>query len=473
MIQRLAAGIVLLSSSVLMAQNAAEIQDVTPRWVSVTTPAASLHCGDLARFYAVADLAVGTVLQINGESDEWIRVIYPEGVYPYVPASEARDLGNDRVALTAASQLRAPSKLMGLSGSWRSVYRTALPAGTEFEVMGRETNTDGDVTAYAVKPVFGKTVGTLPHGYIRKDAIRAATDTEVNAHLEATGGTPATQPVAENPAETSPATTPADPSDQGTPENVNTELLNPINTTLPTGEPVPVSPATNDATQDPTQNANQATPATNPDVIEQADVGTAPVTTQVATPEEDSYTDAYGIKPAKLIELEDAFEDARQLPREELDAALEELLAEYQRALEATDETTVIRALQSRIDWLKIRMDTRDARIELNAYLSQTKGTRDRNTELVETWRSGQAFDYVGRVLVSRVYDGVRLPKMYRLVENDPLNGPRTLGYLPEGGEFDASRYVGQVIGVRGSINLNPASKLRVVKIDSVNVMPE
>ena len=119
MIQRLAAGMVLLSGSVLMAQNTAEIQDVTPRWVSVTTPAASLHCGDLARFYAVADLAAGSVLKIDGESDEWARVIYPEGVYPFVPASEAKDLGNDRIALTSASQLRAPSKLMGLSGSWR------------------------------------------------------------------------------------------------------------------------------------------------------------------------------------------------------------------------------------------------------------------------------------------------------------------------------------------------------------------
>lgn len=458
MIQRLVAGMVLLSGSVLMAQNTAEIQDVTPRWVSVTTPAASLHCGDLARFYAVADLAAGSVLKINGESDEWARVLYPEGVYPYVPASEARDLGNDRIALTSASQLRAPSKLMGLSGSWRSVYRTALPAGTEFEIMGRETNTDGDVTAYAVKPLFGKTVGTLPHGYIRKDVIRDATDGEVQAHLAATGGAPTTTPVAEKPVQTPAPAQPGQTPGDNTPANVNTELLNPINTTLPTGEPVPTDPAA------------QTPPAgNNPDVIEQADVGTVPVT----VPDDDAYADEYGIKPARLIELEDAFEEARQLPRKELDTALEELLAEYQRALEATDEASVERALQSRIDWLKIRMDTRDARLELNAFLSETKNTRDRNTELVEKWRSGQAFDYVGRVLVSRVYDGQRLPKMFRLVENDPLNGPRTLGYLPEEGELDAGRYVGQVIGVRGSIELNPASKLRIVKPQTVTVMPE
>ena len=460
MIQRLAAGMVLLSGSVLMAQNTAEIQDVTPRWVSVTTPAASLHCGDLARFYAVADLAAGSVLKIDGESDEWARVIYPEGVYPYVPASEARDLGNDRIALTAASQLRAPSKLMGLSGSWRSVYRTALPAGTEFEIMGRETNTDGDVTAFAVKPMFGKTVGTLPHGYIRKEAIRAATDAEVQAHLAATSGAPTTKPGAEKPAQTPGQTPPAQTPADNTPANVNTELLNPINTTLPTGEPVPTNPAAN---------AQNPPEGNNPDVIEQADVGTVPVT----EPDDDAYADEYGIKPARLIELEDAFKAALKLPREELDTALEELLAEYQRAMEATDEASVVRALQSRIDWLEIRMDTRDARLELNAFLSETKGTRDRNTELVEKWRSGQAFDYVGRVLVSRVYDGKRLPKMYRLVENDPLNGPRTLGYLPEGGELDAGRYVGQVIGVRGSIELNPASKLRIVKPQSVTVMPE
>ncbi|MFT5423678.1 MAG: hypothetical protein ACI89L_001466 [Phycisphaerales bacterium] len=464
MIQRLAAGMMLLSGSVLMAQNAAEIQDVTPRWVSVTTPAASLHCGDLARFYAVADLAAGSVLRIDGESDQWARVIYPAGVFPFVPASEARDLGNDRVALTVASQLRAPSKLMGLSGSWRSVYRTALPAGTEFEVMGRETNTDGDVTAYAVKPVFGNAINALPHGYIRKEALTDATEAQIQAHLVATGAkaeptetdSPATEP-----AQTPPAGNDA-PGGQ-TPADVNTELLNPINTTLPTGEAVPTDPATPPAT-------DPASGPSNPDLIEQADVGT------VTEPDADAYADEYGIKPARLVELEDAFEEARQLPREELDTALEELLAEYQRAIEAlvsTDGASVERSLQSRIDWLKIRMDTRDARLELNAFLADTKDTRDRNAELVENWQSGQAFDYVGRVLVSRVYDGKRLPKMYRLVENDPLNGPRTLGYLPEGGELDAGRYVGQVIGVRGSIELNPASRLRIVKPESVTVMPE
>lgn len=452
MIQRLAAGCLLLTGSVLMAQDSSEIQDVEPRWVAVSVPAASLHCGDLARFYAVADLGAGTVLRLNGESNEWARVIYPNSVYPFVPASEAKDLGNDHIELTKASQLRAPSKLMGLAGSWRSVYRTALPVGTLFEIVGRETNADGDVTAYAVKPINGQTIGTLPHGFIRTDEFRAATEAEVQAHL-ASAGQPQITPVE------TPASDPAIDEANGHPsvpseDNVDKSLLSPINSTLPA-----VDAQADPAAELPEDAAENVTTT----VIEQASVGTV---------EDEPYADEYGIRPARLIELEDAFEATRVLPREELDGALEELLAEYTRALEATTEESVQRALQSRMGWIKIRMDSRDKRLELAAFLSESNDTRQRNTELVEQWRAGQSFDYVGRVLVSRVYDGKRLPKMYRLVGNNPLTGPRTLGYLPEGGEFDPGQFVGQVIGVRGSIDLNPESRLRLVKVETVSVMP-
>ena len=464
MMQRLAVACVMATGSVLVAQDASGFRDVEPRWVVTTEAATPLKSGNLVQLYAVAELPEGTVLRADGESSEWIRVVYPAGVYPFVRAADARDLGNDRIALTRPSQLLAPNRQIGLSGSWRSVYRTALPAGTELEIVGRETNTDGDVTAYAVQPVVGQNTGTRPYGFIANDLVRDATEAEVRAHLAT---------AEERPAAPRQGTTPANAAPAGnTPETsqpVDNSLLDPIDTTSPANP--------SQGADDPAMDEQPETGNAIPGVTTPANTGEGdPVEIDsggVGTVEDDGYADEYGIRPARLVELEDAFKAARQLPKEELDASLEELLSEFRRAQQAADDEAVKQALGSRVTWLEIRIETRDQRRKLDAFLAEADDARAQNAERVAAWKAGRTFDLVGRVLVSRVYDGNRLPKMYRLVGEDPIVGPRTLGYLPDNAEFDASRYVGQVIGVRGRIDQDPQTRLRIVEVDSVSVMPE
>ncbi|MFG0306565.1 MAG: hypothetical protein ACF8Q5_10190 [Phycisphaerales bacterium JB040] len=459
MMQRLSVACVMATGSVLVAQDATGFRDVEPRWVVTTEAATPLKSGNLVQLYAVAELAEGTVLRMDGESSEWVRVVYPTGVYPFVRASDARDLGNDRISLTRPSQLLAPNRQIGLAGSWRSVYRTALPAGTELEIVGRETNTDGDVTAYAVKPVVGDNAGSRPYGFIGVGLVRDATDEEVRAHLSTAEERPAAPRRDQTPANSRPAN--ADPA-----QDVDNSLLDPIDITPPAGAD---DPALDEQDRPATDAGREIPGVTTPADGQPVEIDSG----AVGTVEDDAYADEYGIRPARLVELEDAFREARQLPKEELDASLEELLSEFRRAQEAADDDAVKQALGSRIAWLEIRIETRDQRRKLDAFLAEADDARAENAARVREWQAGRTFDLVGRVLVSRVYDGDRLPKMYRLVGEDPVIGPRTLGYLPGNAEFDASQYVGQVIGVRGRIEQDPQTRLRIVEVDSVSVMPE
>ena len=49
----------------------------------------------------------------------------------------------------------------------------------------------------------------------------------------------------------------------------------------------------------------------------------------------------------------------------------------------------------------------------------------------VADWRKGRPYQLVGRLVVSNVYNGERLPKMYRIQSVSRVDGsPRTLGYV-------------------------------------------
>ena len=66
----------------------------------------------------------------------------------------------------------------------------------------------------------------------------------------------------------------------------------------------------------------------------------------------------------------------------------------------------------------------------------------------------------MGTLSVSRVYDGSKLPKLYRLQE--PGTG-RTVAYLQPSDEADLIPMLGQLIGIVGEKSYDPGLRLTLV----------
>lgn len=475
---------------VASAQRASDVAAIDPVWVAVTADDTPMRCGDLDRYYAIARFNAGDLLQIDGRSDGWVRVRYPAAVTPYVPAGDAKQAGADAIELTTASGLRAPSMLMGIGGSWKSVYDPPLPVGTRLHVVDRETNAAGEVTGYRVEAPAPPAVRSFAQGFVRAEAVRNATAVEVERFLAAQRGDakPAADP---KPADQAPAiAAKPEPKPESKPDTkpapkADESLLEPMadatepdatkpETTKP--ETTQADTSASDAALDivaavPTDaDATENTPEDATAVIEQGgDQGEAPATATDTTPKP---APVDGLTPAELKDLEAAFENARKLPREELDVALDELLAEYKRAREDTDEAIVTRALDQRIDWLQLRIDTRDERRRLASTIATVDQRESELQNRVEQWKASRSFTIVGRLLPSRVYDGVRLPLMYRVESVEPLSYSRTIGYIrPDEGDEDLARYTGQVVGIRGLSSFDRELRMNIIEPREVEVL--
>ena len=431
------------------AQSASDVAAVEPAWVTVTTDDAVLRCGDRTRYYAVAKLPKGAVLRIDAQSDEWARVVYPKAVRPFVRADDVSPEGDTHLRLATASGLLAPDEAKGIDYSWRSLYQPPLPAGTRLEIAETIKDSEGRVVAFRVVPP------TTPpaYGYVQRSDLRPATPAEIARATKATPGSDAkateTKPAETRPAEPKPAAPPAGKPAAST--SANTKPVDPKPT-----EPKPAE--TKPAETTPAEPAPGGTDA-------------APSTTQprTATP---ARTDAVSEEVATLLELEAAFDDARKLPREQLDAKLDEMIEEYARVrtrLPDNAEGNLVReCVDERLAWLRLRAQTRDARLALTKAIDRATESSETLTKRLDAVRTTGDFAYVGRMSVSTVYDGRRLPRKLRLVSIDPLDAGRTIGYVREQDEAKAREFVGRVVGVRGRKRYDTASGLAVIEIDSV-----
>lgn len=403
-----------------------DVRESEPVWRVVARDGTPARCGPDGVFYAIAELQAGSAMLIDGEAGTFSRARYPVGMTPYVPADEVTANGDGRLKLTKDSGLRAPSELLGLSGSWRAVYDPALPAGTGMVIVETLKNDAGDVVGYRVAPVEPPVSKGYAWCYIPTDALRDATPDEI---ARAKGGvsTPT------KPAETEPAAAarpePSVPADRTTTSN------------FPNNAPI----------------NEQATEATDP---EPAGDGTRK---PVERP---------SLLPAGLEDLEATFDAARRQAPEELDQALDELLAEFNRTrASVTDDERLAWQLDQRIEWLKLRIETRDQRRAIKAALAEADERAAALQKQVDGWQQGRAFQLVGRLVMSSVYNGERLPRMYRVQAVDSIDGtPRTLGYLLPNESLD--KMLGSVVGIVGEARFDPQLRLVVIRPDRIDVMP-
>lgn len=407
---------------------------------------AVMRAGDMPRFYRVTDIPAGTLVRVLGESEGWAQVVYPETLNVYVEASKARKVDDRTIELTEENSLLAPSALLGAGGSWCALYAEPLPKGTRLELVEEAVGIDQKVSKYLVRPPQV----APPRGFVRADELRSPTPEEVSRNK-------ITEPQKPEP-----------------------EVAKP----QPKPEPIEPKPQPKPATQ-------TNPPVTNPDATQAGGQDTAPryegVDTSLLGPMVtrplpavqgndaealaiDGGTQPEGQTPSELRtmtvnQLNQAFDELRSLPRDKMDAGLEELLAECRRSATAlAGEPELVQAINQRIEWIQLRMKLRDQRREIQKTLDQADQRTADLAGKVRDWQSSRSYTLVGRVAPSTLYDGKRLPLMYRVESVDGPGFQRTIGYLrpPEGKDYE--QYVGAVVGVIGQTVYDDALGVRIIR---------
>ncbi len=462
----------------------AQINRVEPYFAVVTVDQTSLHAGDMPLYYAVARLDAGAVLRVDGTGAGWSRVSYPAGISAYATAREVKDLGDGKLEITRTTPLKAANADRGFGGSWQNL----LPAGAELEpgaVLSYSEpvkRSDGAIAAYTVTPPESA------RAYVESSLLRKATNAEVERFLKANGqAVPAqAQPAPINPPTQNepivPAVEPTPPAEEvisliddmqvtgepaqpstpvGTPE-VAPIATDPVEstTTVVTDAEVVMPPVDND----PIEVLPSDQPADSPPAVSAPD----PAETAAEVARLNTMIDT----SLDVEALEASFASVRTQPL--MEAELGELRNQFQRVRDGLSTTPGDLAIASRIDQrlavLDVMIDLRDRRRELAAQRTSIESTTVEIQRRIEASASRAVYSVVGQLVPSTIYDGLRLPKLYRIVSMDHT-GTRTIAYVADREDLQLSEKVGRVVGFTGSIGLDPTLGVRLVNTNNASVL--
>jgi hypothetical protein len=422
----------------------AQISQVEPYWAYVTEGDVLLRSGfrDSVEYYPVAKLAQGTLVRVDGESKDWMQVTYPPGTTAFAPFDTGLvDVAGKTFTLTKQSRLSAANMNDGLKGSWRPLLATPLEPGTKLtlaEFAPVESNRGKAWKVIAPEQA---------RGFLPTKSVRKANESEIALYQRASGHVPNPQ------ATTSPgvgASTTASPEPTNPSTNTNTGQLD--------------APAVVDL-----RNPNTGTPTpaeTNP-----PPVASQPWPTKNQTRPAPSKASQPRSKPT-IAGLEAAFNAVLKLPI--VDGEFNELIAEFERAINElpSDEVRTKTALGQRLELLRIRADLQAQRRQIMADQEAVSGDKTIVEQRIADFDRARQYVVVGRLSASTIYDGTRLPLMYRVQTVGGTVSGRTLGYVRPQEGVDPERYIGAIVGIVGEANLDPALRLNIVtptRIDSLD----
>lgn len=441
----------LLPVAACVAPASAQVRDVAP-YYAVFAAKAPMHCGDSDRFYKVADVDAGVVVLADGEGSGWTRISYPAGVTAFARAEDVTVQG-DTATLSRTARLKAPNAVAGYAASYKLIGPFA--PGLSLKVVEPVREGEGPIVAYRVSaPADAR-------GFVETRALRKASDAEVTA-FRTKASLPALPGAAPAPVVTPPVvTTSAAPTAPASDKPAVLNLTQPAVTgdagaaTPPPVTPAPTQPAPTEIVQK--SSDVPGAPAAAPG----APADAAPVITPVQPRRvERQVTD--------IERLEGSFQAVLRQPV--LSAEVDELLNEYNRVL-ATDDGVRHRAqLEQRIGVLELRRDYRDRLRKLEEGRAQLDRDQVRLVKQLEEIEKSRYYTIVGELQPSLVYDGKRLPQMYRVVSVGGTS-PRTLGYLRRTPEIDLDSMLGRVIGVIGEAQLDRSLQLNVIQPVHVDLL--
>lgn len=446
----------------------AQLTPVEPYSVVVTDDAVNLRCGAGTVWYPVAQLTRGDVLRVDGTEFGWLRVSYPPGAPALVKSNEATlDEPRGVVKLTKRTKLLAANLQGGVTESWRALLDNELAAGTELQSLGAVKDSGGAVTGFRVVAPDGS------RGFVSERFVRKATDADLAAVKSAP--TPAVTPAAKpTPKEPAKPTTVAAAPPQTTPPGAQT----PPTGAQPSGQPGAAQPVSQPVAQPstpltqppPSQPAPGATPGTNPSTTPTTTPGAAPTGAAPEQPAAQPVAPPPAPKPvdrrvAELDALNAKYEAIKKVPVE--NAEIEPLIAEYQRlhaSLGDSPQNSTRRAVvNGTIDLLNARLDLKKARLAA----AQAVADADKDWKAVAERKAAldakPRYTVVGRLSASTVYDGDRLPLMFRILSVEGFPG-RTLAYVTPAPGVDVAGRVGLLVGVMGEGNVDGSLGVPVLR---------
>lgn len=450
----------------------AQTSPVEPHYVATARDGVPLKSGDMDGYYNVAVLGAGQVLWVDAEGSGWARVAFPPGRPVYARAQDVEKTEDENfVRVARVTTLKSPNAAAGFAQSWqRAIPRgmeSELPIGSRLRVFEAVTGGDGSVVGYLVEappPV---------RAYVKVDHLRPANDGEIAAYLESM---PAAEPevgdmAAEEGGDSETPDTEAPVEEQPAPDaGGDTSLLE---EQVPQGqEPQETEPAMNEPVaeqgqiDEPSEEAQPVDldPAAGRPGVENG--GVTEIHQGEATPE--------ARRVGTLRDLAEAFNQVQSQPAET--AELDELAAEFRRTIAAQgDDAASLRirqALQERLRVLEMRIDLRNTRRELQSRREQISQSTQSVTSRVRELERSRGYEFVGRLVQSSVYDGRRLPLMYRIVSISGMV-PRTIGYVnPDAGQgLGLQGKLGEIVGILGDAQFDEALQLRIVRPTRVDVL--
>jgi len=435
------------------------MQNVTGYYV-VATQKGNLRCGDGDLFYKVGEVAPGTVLFVDGESPSYLQVAYPSSVSVMVKADEVETQGAT-LKLTKPSRLKACNLATGWSGSWKGAVATDLPVGTSLKLI--EAVKDGDNG-----PIVGYRVVApeQARAFVEPRVTRRATDAEVatfkglpvpkvTVPAKVDSPVPAKSDGAPTPVPAVPAVEPnkSEPMKpvEGDGAKPVIDLTKPVAPPEAGSVPPPV-PAEGQPT---TVNQVTTPPAVTPEAT-----GTTPAPKVVPIE----------VPPTPGFDLEPTF--ARVWKEPIMSAEMDELVGQYDKAIEALGEDSdrLASQLKARRSALALRIELRDKMRKQAESRAAVEAGRGKVIEQLKIAEDGRVYTIVGQIQASTVYDGQKLPLMFRIVSVGGVS-PRTLGYLKDSTEFSLLGKVGAVVGVIGESQLDRSLMLNIITPVRVDVL--
>jgi hypothetical protein len=314
-----------------------------------------------------------------------------------------------------------------------------IPPGTKFRYIGPINNNQGQIDGYIVPAPEGSS------GFVIASATRRATDAEVRQFLADRDGEPTEQQAdSEQPAE------------QPQPDQTN-------QTEQPEAEPVtqPEAPQNTDAEQ-PALDTDET-----PGEMEMGSEESA-----VENAEETESLSPMEVVVRRSRQLDEAY--AVVASQKTAEAEIRPLIQEYRDLMKLAAGTElaadVQRYTQARIDLLNIRLELQQAVEELEAIRSATGEAAENFDELDEALAGRREYIVVGRLVPSAIYDGQRLPLMYRLQSVDGGSG-RTLAYVTPNEDIAIDSVLNAIVGVAGRVRPRANSGVRIIEPTVVDVL--
>ncbi len=413
----------------------------------VDTDRLNIHSGRAEQFEKIGTLKKGDVVLVKSVNTfGWAAIAPPRGLTGFVARQNVAD-GEKPGTVRAIGRVPV---LYPISEDPAQCFRKSrIEPDTILHVRGEVPTAEG---AVFLKVDMPEQVDV----YVLAQFLRKATDEEIAAwkkklqeESEQAQPEPAEPTTPQNQPQAQPEVQPAQPQ---TEPQAEAEPIQPPSQPEQ-AQPEPAQPQPQPEAEQPAEQ-----PAPQPEV-EAAPAEPGPSEQpqeQPAAPEEEKIE-------VTLANLEQLYAEMTKVRI--LDAEIEPLLRSYEAFAARTEKKGEKRIAEIRIDLLKIRLDQQNAMRKLK-HAAQV-ASEPVVIEKVEIWRdeSGRpVFNAQGRLASSNVFDGRRLPLLYRI--QDELTG-RTIAYLsvePEA-RLDVERRLNLNVGVIGDVVHDPGLRIDVIEV--------